>query len=306
MREAGLAALRHQDVPFERLVEELAPARSLARHPLFQVMLAVQNNAPAVLDLPGLRAARAGPPVRRRPSSTWSSTLAEALGAGGGPAGLRGAVRSRRTCSTRRRRGCWRGGWCGCWRRWRPIRGRGCGRSRCWTRPSGEQVLAGWNDTAVAVPAVTVAELFAAQAARTPDAVAVVCGGGSADVRGAGCAASRLAGCWRRAGAGPESVVAVVMERSAELVVALLAVLKAGAAYLPVDPGYPAERIGFMLADAGPAVVVADARGGWRCCRAGGAAGRCWWLMTRRRWRRVAACAAGGGGGAGGWGMRRM
>ena len=71
--------------------------------------------------------------------------------------------------------------------------------------------------------------------------------------------ANRLARVLVARGAGPESVVAVVLERSAELVVALLGVLKAGAAYLPVDPGYPAERIAFMLADARPAVVVASA-----------------------------------------------
>ena len=91
VRQYWLGALDHQDVPFERLVEVLAPQRSLARHPLFQVSLTVQNNAPAVLDLPGLQAAGL-------PAGTGTArfdvqiTLAEARGSGGQPAGLRGAV----------------------------------------------------------------------------------------------------------------------------------------------------------------------------------------------------------------------
>ena len=138
------------------------------------------------------------------------------------------------------------------------------------------QLLAGWNDTAAPVPAASVPELIAAQAERTPDAVAVVSGDvhvsyGELDVR-----ANRLACCWRGAGAGPERVVAVVMERSVELVTALLGVLKSGAAYLPVDPGYPAERVAWMLADAG-AVCVLTGGGRWRRAdglgRAAGGAG---------------------------------
>ena len=104
-------------------------------------------------------------------------------------------------------------------------------------------------------------ELVAARAAACPDAVAVVCGDavlsyGELDVR-----AARLAQVLAGRGAGPESVVAVVMDRGPELVMVLLAVLKTGAAYLPVDPGYPAGRVAFMVADAAPVLVVATAAG---------------------------------------------
>ena len=97
----------------------------------------------------------------------------------------------------------------------------------------------------MAVPAGGVPELFGAQAAACPDAVAVVCGDAVVSYGELDARAGRLAGLLAGLGAGPERVVAVVLDRSAELVIALLAVLKAGAAYLPVDPGYPAERVGF-------------------------------------------------------------
>jgi non-ribosomal peptide synthetase component F len=101
--------------------------------------------------------------------------------------------------------------------------------------------------------------LFEAQAARTPDAVAVAGEAGILSYRELNTRANRLARLLAARGAGPESVVAVVMERSAELIVALLAVVKAGAAWLPVDPGYPAERIAVMFSDARPAVTLATA-----------------------------------------------
>ncbi|HEY5987733.1 MAG TPA: amino acid adenylation domain-containing protein, partial [Streptosporangiaceae bacterium] len=118
-------------------------------------------------------------------------------------------------------------------------------------------VLAG--GATVAAGGATVPALFAAQAGRAPDAVAVVCGDASLSYGELGAAAGRLARVLAARGAGPEQVVAVVMDRSVGLVTALLAILKAGAAYLPVDPGYPPERVAFMLADARPAVIVADA-----------------------------------------------
>ena len=257
VRQYWLEALDHQDVPFERLVEVLAPQRSPARHPLFQIMLVVQNNAPAVLELPGLQATGV-------PAGTGTArldvqiTLAEARGSGREPAGLRGAVTvaadlfdepAARALGERFARvlaavaadpGA------------RPYQ------VQVLDRAEREQLVTGWNDTAAAMPDATLPQLFAAQAARTPDAVAVVAGGALSyaelDVR-----ANRLAHYLAGLGIGPEQVVAVAVERSAELVTTLLGILKAGAAYLPVDPGYPAERIAFMLADS-RAVVLAGTR----------------------------------------------
>ncbi len=255
VRGYWLGALDHQDVPFERLVELLAPQRSPARHPLFQVSLAVQNNAPAVLDLPGLQAAAL-------PAGTGAArfdvqiALAETRGGYGGPAGLRGAVTVAADLfdpAAARMLGERLG---------RVLAavaadpGIGPSRVQVLDPAEREQLVSGWNDTAMAVPDATLPELFGAQAFRTPDAVAVVAGGQWVSYRELEARASRLAGYLAGLGAGPEQVVAVAMERSAELVTTLLGILKAGAAYLPVDPAYPADRIAFMLADSRAAVLA--------------------------------------------------
>ncbi|MET8995576.1 non-ribosomal peptide synthase/polyketide synthase [Amycolatopsis sp. NPDC004169] len=119
-----------------------------------------------------------------------------------------------------------------------------------------EQVLVAFNDTGHDVPPVTLTELIEAQAARTPDAVAVVSHGERLTFAELDTRADRLARLLAARGAGPERIVALALPRSVDIVVAQLAVLKTGAAYLPVDPDYPAERIAFMLADAQPVVVV--------------------------------------------------
>ena len=113
-----------------------------------------------------------------------------------------------------------------------------------------------WNDTAVPVPDRTLGELFTEQAARTPAATAVVSGDVTWTYAQLDAISGRIAGYLAGLGAGPEKIVAVAVPRSAEMVAALLGVVKAGAAYLPVDPDYPAERISFMLADARPTVLI--------------------------------------------------
>ena len=124
------------------------------------------------------------------------------------------------------------------------------------------QLIEEWNDTAAKVPDRSLAGLFEAQVAARPDAVAVVCGQHAWSYAGLDAWAGRLAGYLAGAGAGPERVVAVAVERSGAMVAAALAVAKAGAVYLPLDPGYPAQRVAFMLADALPGLVVTSARAG--------------------------------------------
>lgn len=120
------------------------------------------------------------------------------------------------------------------------------------------QILRKWNDNAVDVAPATVVELFERQVAASPDAVAVVDGDVEWSYRRIDERAGRLARVLAGYGVGPESVVAVALPRSVDLVVALLGVLKAGGAYLPIDPGYPSERLAYVVADADPVVVLTN------------------------------------------------
>ncbi|MFK0026656.1 condensation domain-containing protein, partial [Streptomyces sp. NPDC090798] len=120
------------------------------------------------------------------------------------------------------------------------------------------RVLAEWNDTTREVPDVLLPDMFEAQVARTPDALAVVSGGVELSYAELNDRANRLARQLVGYGAGPERLVAVALPRSADLVVALLAVLKSGAGYVPVDPDYPADRIAYVLADAEPVLVITN------------------------------------------------
>ncbi|AVT28964.1 non-ribosomal peptide synthetase [Plantactinospora sp. BC1] len=124
------------------------------------------------------------------------------------------------------------------------------------TAPERHRILVEWNATVRPAPPATWPELFAGQVRRAPDAVAVVCEDVELTYAELDARADRLARALRARGVGPERVVALCLPRSVDMIVAEVAVLKAGGAYLPVDQDYPAERIGFMLADARPVCLV--------------------------------------------------
>ena len=258
VRASNLAAYSHQELPFERLVEVLNPSRSLSRHPLFQVMLVLQNNAELRPELLGLEA---GFEAVSTASAKFdlSLSLAERRGFDGTPAGIEGALEYASDLFDRSSVEAIAG------RLVRLLEGavadpdRAIGRLDILSPAERHTILREWNDTARAVPGKTLPELFAAQVARTPAADAVVfederLSYGELDAR-----SSQLAHHLRGLGVGPEVVVGLCIERSLAMLVGLLGILKAGGAYLPLDPDYPPERLAFMLADAGAPVLLTRA-----------------------------------------------
>ncbi|MFF4011887.1 amino acid adenylation domain-containing protein, partial [Streptomyces sp. NPDC001717] len=264
VRETDLAAYAHQDLPFERLVEDLNPARSLARHPLFQVMLVLQNVPPADWDLPGLTVQaleeRALPDAAVPARVDLSVSLAEHRDEQGAPAGINGDLQyavdlfDRPTAQALARRLV------------RVLEQVAAdptvriGEVDVLIEGERSRALVTWNDTARDVPAQTLPELFEARVARDPNAVAVVGDDTTLTYAELETRANRVAHALIGRGVGPEDLVGVLMDRSADLVAVLLGVLKSGAAYVPIDPGYPAERVAFMLADTSPALVVCTRR----------------------------------------------
>ncbi|WP_330333166.1 amino acid adenylation domain-containing protein [Streptomyces sp. NBC_00536] len=262
VRKSGWAALAHQDVPFEKLVEELAPVRSLSRHPLVQVMLTVHNNERIVLERSGAEAeasaADAGVDVRAAKFDV-ELDFVERFHADGTPAGLHGSLTAsvdlfeRDTVvqlATRVRRAL---------ELLLEQPESRVGGLDLLDAAERRQVLVEWNDTAVEVEPSSLPGLFEAQVARTPDAVAVVFEGVEVSYAKLDARANQLARLLAGRGVGAESVVGVALERGVDLVVALLAVVKAGGAYLPLEPGLPADRVAYMVETAGADVVVTSA-----------------------------------------------
>ncbi|OBI46130.1 non-ribosomal peptide synthetase [Mycobacterium colombiense] len=266
VRARSLEALEHQDVPFELLVERLNPIRSLSHHPLVQVSMTWQNlrehaNDPAAgLDLGDLRIIQL-PLETRTARMDLTFSLGERFTEDGELAGIGGAVEFRtdlfdaesvETLVNRLERVL----------------------VAMTSDPSGRlfsvdaldaaeraRLDALGNRAVLSAPAegVSVPELFAAQVARTPDAVAVSCAGVSMTYRELDEASNRLAHLLIGHGARRSECVAVLFERSAQAIVGILGVLKSGAAYLPMDPAVPDARIEFMIGDARPVAAVTTA-----------------------------------------------
>ncbi|WP_051852859.1 non-ribosomal peptide synthetase [Streptomyces aureocirculatus] len=255
VREVSLSAYEHQDVPFEYLVDDLNPPRVIGRHPLFQVSLVVQNAPAPRLDTEGLKVTT----DLLHPGSARFDLLLnieERFTDDGRPAGLTGFFEystdlfdpeSVDTVATRLARLLSAAA---------DDPGLPIGRLDVLSAKERRLLFEEWNGTERPVPPLTVPDLFERQVANTPDAPAVVCGDVRLTYAEVNARADRLARRLIAAGTGPEQVVALALPRSADLIVALVAVLKSGAAYLPVDPRHPADRIAFMLRDAAPGCVV--------------------------------------------------
>ncbi|MFC7976757.1 amino acid adenylation domain-containing protein [Streptomyces cinereoruber] len=255
VREFDLAAYAHQDVPFERLVDALDPERAQNRHPLFQTMLVLQNHAGASVDLPGLTVTEQ--PVRTGISKfDLTFTFTERRDEEGRPAGLDGnlefatdlfapatahalAARLTRLLGTLAAAPD------------RPVR-----TVDVLTADERTALVRSGHGPARTVRARTVPEAFRAQRDRTPGAVAVRDGERNTTFAELDALSDAMARLLRGCGVGRGDVVALAMPGTTHQVAAMLAVAKAGAAWLPVDPEYPAARLGLVVEDARPVLLV--------------------------------------------------
>jgi len=259
VRETVLGAYEHQDLPFERLVEALQPERSLSHATLFQVLFQMDEpDRPGEAGTPDDAGERLRAQGVETPRETAKFDLSLLLAAH--PQGIGGVLVYSADLFER-----------GTTRRMvehlervlEQVAGdpdRRLSRLELMDRAERQRVLE-WNRTTARYPAGRcIHQLFEEQAARTPEAVAVVFGEEPLTYRGLDARANRIARHLLRLGVGPEVRVGICLERGPELIPAILGVLKAGGAYVPLDRAYPPERLAYMLADSGAAVLLTQAR----------------------------------------------
>ncbi|MFP2932958.1 non-ribosomal peptide synthetase, partial [Pyxidicoccus sp. 3LG] len=251
VRETTLGAYEHQDVPFEKLVEELQPARDLGRTPLFQAMFALQNAPQSELALPGLTLRNVD---REHTSFTKFELNFDLIRM---PDGYRGTLafstdlfeRSTITRMTAQLKLLLEGALAS---PDAPLSS-----LSLLTAEERQQALVAWNRTEAEFPReARLHSLFEEQVGRTPEAPAVMMGDSALSFRELNARANQLAAHLRTLGVGPEVTVGLCLERSPEAIVAVMAVLKAGGAFVPIDPAAPAQRKSYFLQDCGAPVLL--------------------------------------------------
>ena len=251
VQQVTAEAFAHQDAPFELVVDALQPERSLSHAPLFQALITLNKGHLQTLQLPGLTLE---PLHTDSQTAKFDLTLALVERTDGIAGALEyatdlfdQATMERALTHLQRLLAA------GLAAPETPV-------SRLPLLDEAERAaLTDGRNQIVNFPVTeTLATAFAAQVARTPDAIAVSCQGQHLTYAALNARANQLAHLLRAHGVGPEMIVALQLERSPDLVVAILAVLKAGGAYLPIEPATPPERLRFVLEDAGPAVVLTD------------------------------------------------
>jgi amino acid adenylation domain-containing protein len=245
-----LGAYEHQDVPYEKLLEELRPPRDLSRNPLFQVLFVLHNTPQQMPELPGLSAL----PLEIDPGTARFDITLEFWET---PTGLRGRFEYStdlfEAATIARMAGHLQ----------TLLEGivadaeQRLSRLPLLSADERHRLLVEWNATTAPYPDdQCIHYIFETRVARTPDAVAVVCGDESLTYHELNRRANQVAHYLQRLGIGPEVLVGLCIERSLAMMVGLLGILKAGAAYLPLDPTYPPERLACMLMDAQPPVML--------------------------------------------------
>ena len=252
IREVCLGAHAHESAPFELLVQELSPKRGLGRHPLFQAMLVLQNTpshsaSPAGLTLEPIEADSGASPL------DLSLYLRERRGRLIGYFEYATDLFDRETIERMA------GHFQNLLQSIVAEPDRSIATLPLLSAAEKKQLLVEWNDTAAPYPRNScIHQLFEAQVERTPGALALECGEQKITYRELNERANTLGHELRQLGVGPERLVGVLAERSVETIAAILAILKAGAAYVPFDPRYPKQRLRFMLADTQIKVLLAQ------------------------------------------------
>ncbi|MGY0656009.1 non-ribosomal peptide synthetase DhbF [Bacillus subtilis] len=259
VRKVNLAAYDNQDLPFERLVEVLNPARSRATHPLFQIMLAFQNTPDAELHLPDMESSLR---INSVGSAKFDLTMeiSEDRLADGTPNGMEGLLEYSTDLFKRETAQALADRLMRLLEAAESDPDEQIGNLDILAPEERSSMVADWQSVSEKIPHACLPEQFEKQAALRPDAIAVVYEDQALSYAELNERANRLARMLISEGVGPEQFVALALPRSLEMAVGLLAVLKAGAAYLPLDPDYPADRIAFMLKDAQPAFIMTNTK----------------------------------------------